>query len=126
MEVTADYQILPWLSVQGNYTFTAAEDSDGNALPRVPEHAADATIVIDPSGPLSGALLVRYNGEEDEAFGAGTVESWTRLDITAQYAMSDSFELYGRIENLLDTDYQQVLGYGTPGLSGSIGVRVTY
>lgn len=126
VEVSADYTILPWLSVQGNYTFTDAEDSDGNALPRVPEHAADATIVIDPAGPLSGALLVRYNGEEEEAFGAGTVDSWARLDITAQYAMSQSFELYGRIENLLDTDYQQVLGYGTPGLSGSIGVRVTY
>ena len=69
--------------------------------------------------------MVRYNGEEDDLGGA-TVDSWTRVDLTGSYDLNDRIELYGRIENLFDEDYQQVLGYGTPGLSGSLGLRVKY
>ena len=48
------------------------------------------------------------------------------VDMVGAYALSDNVELFGRIENLLDHDYQQVLGYGTPGLSGSLGLRLRY
>jgi vitamin B12 transporter len=67
---------------------------------------------------------VRYNGEELD--GGGTIDDWTRVDLNAAYEFSDNVEIYGRIENVLDTEYQQVLGYGTPGRSGSIGVRLRY
>jgi vitamin B12 transporter len=68
--------------------------------------------------------LVRYNGEEQDP--NGMVDSWTRVDLSARYALTDQFELYGRIENLLDEQYQQVLGYGTPGISGTIGARLGF
>ena len=49
--------------------------------------------------------------------------SWSRVDANAAYELGSGWQLYGRVENLFDEDYQQVLGYGTPGLSGSVGVR---
>ena len=51
------------------------------------------------------------------------MDDWTRVDINARYALSDRLTLFGRLENLFDAHYQQILGYGTPGLSGSVGVR---
>ena len=57
---------------------------------------------------------------------ATTLDRWLRVDLTGRYVVSDRFEAYGRIENLFDEDYQQILGYGTPGLSGSLGIRLRY
>jgi vitamin B12 transporter len=37
--------------------------------------------------------------------------------------ITDQFELFGRIENLFDADYQTVAGYGTYGRTASVGIR---
>ena len=92
-------------------------------MPRVPEHAGNVELYLAGDGPVSGSLAVRYNGEQSDGFGPD-VPAWTRVDLAAGYAFSAGWELYGRIENLLDEDYQQVGGYGTPGVSGLLGVRV--
>ena len=125
VELFAGYVLTDWLSVNGNYTYIDAEDGDGNELPRLPEHSGNVSLSVDPDGPFSGAVLVRYNGDEANTNGT-TLDGWTRVDLTGRYALNESVELYGRVENLFDEDYQQILGYGTPGLSGSVGLRLRY
>lgn len=125
IELHGAVRIVDWLTVTADYAYLEAEDGSGMPLARLPEHSGDLTVSFDPGGPFSGALLLRYNGEE--ANGDGTdLSSWTRVDLAGRFALSDRVELFGRVENLLDEDYQQVLGYGTPGLSGSVGVRMRY
>ena len=77
---------------------------------------------FDPAGGFSGTVLLRFNGRE-HIQGGDTLDEWTRVDINARYILSDALEVFARIENLFDTHYQQVLGYGTPGRSGSVGGR---
>lgn len=125
IELFGGYALTDWLNVSANYAYIDAEDGDGNELTRLPEHSGDVTVAVDPDGPISGAVLVRYNGDEANTDGT-TLDGWTRVDLTGRYAINDSVELYGRIENLFDEDYQQILGYGTPGLSGSVGIRLRY
>lgn len=125
VELYGGYQFTDWLTVSADYAYIDAQDGDGDALARLPEHSGDITVSIDPEGAFSGALLVRYNGEEPNTNGS-TLDSWTRVDLTGSCDFSDRIELFGRIENLLDEEYQQILGYGTPGLSGSVGVRLRY
>ncbi len=124
IEVFGGYDLTDWLNVAANYAYIDAEDSDGKALERVPQHSGDLTASFDPQGAFSGAILVRYNGQETDA--NGTVAAWSRVDANAAYELSESVEVFGRVENLFDTDYQQILGYGTPGLSGSLGLRLVY
>ena len=100
-------------------------------MTRIPEHSGDVTVGFDPDGPFSGNLLLRYNGEEqDDTDFDGVpdtpVDSWTRIDLNGSYDLNETVELFARIENLLDEDYQQVLGYGTPDRSGYVGVRLRY
>ncbi len=125
VELYGAYQFTSWLGVSANYAFIDAEDGNGNQLSRLPETSGDVTFSIDPDGPVSGAILVRYNGEEANTNGT-KLDGWTRVDLTGSYDLTDNVELFGRVENLFDEHYQQILGYGTPGQSGSVGLRLRY
>ena len=125
VELYGAYQFTNWLAVSANYAHIDAEDGNGNELSRLPEHSGDVTLSLDPDGPFSGAILVRYNGDEANTDGT-TLDGWTRVDLTGSYDLTDNVELFGRVENLFDEHYQQILGYGTPGLSGSVGLRLRY
>lgn len=122
VEVEAQLQVTDWMQFDLAYAWINAKEADGTRLDRQPRHSGDLRLTFDNGGPLSGALLVRHNGRETDS--SGPVEAWTRVDATARYALTRHVELYARIENLLDTRYQQVLGYGTPGLSGLVGLRL--
>ena len=124
VELFGGYHLTEWAEMTAEYSYIDSSDGMGNELPRVPKHSGNVTLIIDPAGPFSGSALVRYNGKEQDA--NGSLDSWTRVDLTARYAINDRIEFYGRIENLLDVHYQQVLGYGTPGLSGSAGARLSF
>ncbi len=127
LELSGALLLSDTLSLSLDYAYIDAEDGDGNALPRLPEHSGDLTLSYAPAGPFSGAVLLRYNGGETNSSTDPTrIDSWLRVDVTGRYALSERIEVYGRIENLFDKDYQQILGYGTPGLSGSLGIRLRY
>lgn len=106
------------------YAWTDARDeSDGSRLLRVPEHAGSAT--LGWSGErLSGALTIRAEGDQDDA--GGVREGFVTANLNAAYQLTDAVALTARIENLADERYQQVLGYGEPGRSGYVGVRLRY
>ncbi|WP_262690356.1 TonB-dependent receptor plug domain-containing protein [Kordiimonas aestuarii] len=114
------------LSFNANYTYTDAKDRDTDTLlARRPKHQAYAAVNWAPTEKLSGSVSVTHNGQELDS-GTTFVDDWTRVDLRAAYRLNEGVELYGRIDNLLDADYQQVNGYGTPGLSAFAGVRTRF
>ena len=124
VEVDGHYQFSEWLDTAIAYAYIDAEDGIGDTLARVPKHSGDLLFTLNPHGRARGTLLVKYNGEEHDA--NGVVPSWTRVDLAGRFAFSESIELYARVENLFDRQYQQIIGYGTPGLSGHIGARLSF
>lgn len=110
------------------YAWTDAEDrTTGARLLRVPEHAGSATLGWT-GDRLSGALTVRAEGDQDDSGGLGTVvrDGFVTANLNAAYALTDQVTLTARIENLADEHYQQVFGYGEPGRSGYVGIRLRY
>lgn len=53
------------------------------------------------------------------------LDSYTLVDLTSEYALTDSVVLYGRLDNLFDEDYEQVYSYNTLGRAGYVGVRMS-
>lgn len=101
----------------------ARDETTGARLLRVPEQAGSAT--LGWSGErLSAALTVRGESDQDDA--GGVREAFVTANLNGSYVLTDTVTLTARIENLADERYQQVFGYGEPGRSGYVGVRLRY
>ena len=51
---------------------------------------------------------------------------FTLATVRGAITLGDRFELYGRIENLFDTNFETVSGYGNYGRNAHIGVRAKF
>ena len=77
-------------------------------------------------------LNVSYNGSQDDvAFPPWPqppervrLDGYTLVALAASYQLTPTVQLIGRIENLLDEDYEDVVGFNTPGVGAYFGVRV--
>ncbi len=106
------------------YAWTDAVNADtGARLWRVPEHSGSATLGWTGER-LNAALTLR--GESDQQDSGGVRDSFVTANLNAAWAVNDSISLTARVENLADAHYQQVLGYGEPGRSGYVGIRLRY
>jgi vitamin B12 transporter len=106
------------------YAWTDARDlGPGTAILRVPEHAGSATLAWR-GDRLTTALTVRAEGDMPDS--GGTRDGFTTANLNAALRLTDQVELTARIENLADETYEQLLGYGEPGRSGFVGVRLRY
>ena len=118
--------------LSGNYTWTDAENAsganDGRRLARRPEHMANLAATwrfLDDAGSLT--VAARYVGE---AFNneANTVvlDDYTLIDVRGSWQVTGRVEVYGRVENLFDEDYETAKGYGAPGRGAFVGLRARF
>ena len=125
LELAADLDLSPDLSLSVTYSFIDGETGSGETLGRIPEHEANITLSYQPDSPISGNVILRYNDEELDTNGSSIrLADWWRVDMNMAYDMGMDKQFYARIENLFDESYQQVLGYGTAGLSVFAGFRL--
>ncbi|MEL0209649.1 MAG: hypothetical protein VW891_03520, partial [Novosphingobium sp.] len=53
-------------------------------------------------------------------------DGYALTTVRASFPLTEKVELYGRVENLFDEQYQTVADYGTWGRSAYIGIRARY
>lgn len=127
---------LDFLSIKLNYTYTNAVDKSKNSpefgekLLRRPTHRAALYADYFISDRSNINLEIIYVGEKDDknfsTFPAQRInlEAYTLLNIAGYYNLFKFLKLFARVENLFDTDYEEVYGYGTPGLSAFAGLKL--
>jgi vitamin B12 transporter len=72
-------------------------------------------------------FVANYRLSKDAIDFSGTpLDDYAVLDLSVAYAFNETFELYGRVENATDEDYQEVSGYNTAGRSVYGGVRLRF
>ena len=134
VEVAAAVAPAPGLDLGLSYTYTdATNKGTGREQVRNPRHrlGLDAAWRVGPR--FTSTLSVNHVGEQDDldfsrpaATRQVTLGSYTTVDLTLAYRLGDRYELYGRVENLLDEDYEEVVDYGVPGRSGFVGLRARF
>lgn len=124
VEIEAEARLGERVSTRLVYSFIDAKDANsGVRILRTPKHSGVVTISAEPTEKLTLSSTATFNGREADFPAANA--AFVKLDLRTAYEISDTFEIYGRIENATDADYQDVSGFGEPGLSVFAGVRVT-
>ena len=131
VELIGRFDVTERLHLNANYTWTDAKNAvgehEGKRLRRRPEHMGNLAADYDWAFGLKTGLSVRYVGESfNDLANAVKVDAFTLVDLRASYPIDENLEVYGRIENAFDEEYQTVLGYGTAGRGVFGGVRVRF
>ena len=115
------------IDIIGSYTKLDATEPAGIEVRRPMNQAAlDASWRVG-GGPFQLNLGVTYNGKQvDTDYGTflrTEQDAYTLIRLGASYQMNDNIELYGRIENATDEEYQEVIGYLGQPQGIFVGVR---
>lgn len=124
------------LGMQFNYTHTDAteENASGEQVTEVrrPENMASLSMdyrFADKRAQLYGQL--NYQDDQlDVFFDPATfvssnvkLDSFTTFDLTFSWQLNKNIQLFVKGQNLLDEEYEEVLGYARPGAAYSIGLK---
>lgn len=138
VEVSATLDFFNGFTARGSYTYLHATEQTVAGGPRLtevrrPKHSGSLGVAYTfHDGRARIFADAVFNGRmEDLAFVPTlpprvTLPAYTVVNIGGSYRFNDSLEVYGRIENLFDKNYQEVFGYGTPGRSAFIGIKGTF
>ena len=63
--------------------------------------------------------MANYRLSKDSIdIGGVALDDYEVLDLSGNYAFGGGFELFGRVENATDEDYQEILGHNTAAALG--------
>jgi vitamin B12 transporter len=129
---------LPGLTIGVSYTFLETREPNGFREIRRPGSTAriDANYQFDRGRAKVGVAAI-YNGSMiDEAFRTADpfifplsvervlLNDYWLVQATASYRLTESLELYGRVENALNQSYQEIYGFQTAGTAAYAGLRM--
>jgi outer membrane receptor protein involved in Fe transport len=128
---------MPKLSFDGSYTYTSTQVLEqpfafdpllapGQPLIRRPKHSG--TLVLTYLGSrwganLGGSFIGRRPDSDFLGYNIDHAAGYARVDIGGWYAVSSRVTGYVNIENALDHQYQEVVGYPALGINVRAGVR---
>lgn len=127
VELAVDRDLTRNLHTAVAYTFTDTEEEGANRpLARRPRHSASLSFGWH-LGNLGTNVVANYTGERADVmpvfpFSRTTNEAYTRIDANVQYEYG-RFTPFVKVENLTDSDYQDVLGYPSASRRAIAGVR---
>ena len=130
-ETFASVVVTDNLRLRADYTYTKAIDETGGIeLLRRPRHKASLTATWSPTELLllSGTVLHTGSWQDRDRFFTMpqfATDSYTVVNIAADYKLNDNATLFGRIDNLFDVNYQEPIGFERPGFSVFGGIRIT-
>jgi outer membrane cobalamin receptor len=150
-ELSASWHPKRWLRFDGNYTLLdtnldeAADVIDFNTLKLVPNPEVGLSLVRRPRH--SGSMNIAWIGDRFDANLYGVFigkrrdidpvffsrfdlqgrpifnDRYSKLDLAGSYRFNSYISVFARIENLLNQDYEEVLGYPAYRFNFSAGLR---
>lgn len=135
VEVAASLEPADGLTIGASYTWLHSSEPNGQIEIRCPRHEAGVSIAY---AFLGGAAVISADGRFvagnfDLDFTTGAVPNdrvrlgdYFLLDVAGSYQVNETVELNLRVENATDTDYEELAGYGTRGITGFGGVKLTF
>lgn len=134
LELSAAFLPVAGFRLSANYTYLKASDQQVAGAARLrevrrPRHSANLAFDYE-NGPVILGGSLAYVGERSDVdfdlFPAPVVKlgDYLLASFRLGYRITDSIEAFGRVDNLGDADYQDAVGYDTPGRTLHAGLRL--
>ena len=134
LEISLVGDLTETLSFSSSYTHVKADQkNDGTRVREIrrPNHMANFGINWAPSSSVKVMMNSQFVGSQLDTyyppFPANPEQvkmaDHTLVDLSINYEMSDDLMILLTIENVFDDNYEEVFGYKTLGLGGSVGFR---
>ncbi|WP_411894498.1 TonB-dependent receptor plug domain-containing protein [Winogradskyella sp. A2] len=125
-ELEAEVNIIENLQFMANYTFT--ELIDGERI-RLPKHRANANLGFDFSEQTYASINLQYVGERSDldfaTFSNTDLDAYALFNLYFSHKiLDDKMKLFITLDNILNEDYFEILGYTTRGRNVSIGFNL--
>ena len=121
------------LLLSAAYTRTRAKDDiSGERLLRRPREKLAATASFRFIKKANLILSYLYVGKRDDIIYAGwtptriIMAGYSLLNLVIAYDWHADLQLFLRLDNLLNEDYEVIKGYGTPGFSAYLGLQLHF
>ncbi|TDP44894.1 TonB-dependent receptor plug domain-containing protein [Zavarzinia compransoris] len=135
VEVELLAQPVEALTVRLSYSYTHARDGK-TRMAEVRRPANQGSLDIGYrflDGRASANLGLVYTGDFKDVVYTRTwssvvydMDSYVVANIAGSYRLTDAVEVFGRVENLFDENYEEVYSYGSLGRSAFAGVKATF
>ena len=135
VELTASVDLDESLAISAAYTYTdSVQPDDAGGYEdevRRARHTANLNLAWQATDLLQLTTNVQYSGSQSDEFFPPwpapsqivTLNDYTLLNVNANFSATDRLDIYLRLDNLLDDDYEEVFGYQTLGFGASLGLR---
>jgi vitamin B12 transporter len=126
-EAEVDLRLTQSLTAHAEYAYTNATDLEaGTQMLRVPRNAGSVSLDWTHHRWQADFTLRSEGKDADEdpsTFLPATRPGFTLATVSGSYALSPNLQLTARVEDIADTHYQEVLGYGEPKRMLWFGIR---
>ncbi|MCY4130939.1 MAG: TonB-dependent receptor [Gammaproteobacteria bacterium] len=119
------------LKIETNYAYVKSEE-DKELEIRRPKHLANLGIHYTFSDRMRSRSTIHYVGEQlDRDFSTFpatvvTLNDHVLATVALEYDITSKLMLHGMVDNLLDTEYEHVYGFRTPGRTFNVGMRAAF
>lgn len=128
IELISSIEIIERLRLVTTYTWLDANEPDGRKEVRRPENIASVNLgykTRDQRTQLN--LNTKFTSKIiDNSLQRVTLGGYALVDLVISYNPVESINLYGKIENVFDKNYEDVFSYQTAGLGGTVGIELQF
>lgn len=126
VEVEGSLRFAPEFTLDANYTYLDAQDmTTRRSLLRRPFNSWSTTLNYEHE-KFTAFTEVRFKGKrfdvDASTFQKNRTDAYELVSIGGAYSFSRLLKFNARLENLFDVNYEEVSGYGTPGISYFVGL----
>ena len=130
-ELSAVGNISESMSLSAAYTYTDSTGDDAVREVRRPRHIASLNLGWQAAHNLHLNTNIQFTGEQTDVYFPPFPEpsqvvglsNHTLLNINLNYSATEKLEMYLKLENALNDNYEEVFGYQTLGFGASLGLR---
>jgi vitamin B12 transporter len=124
VEVLAGLPLNERWNLLANWTYNDAKSSSNEQRLLRPKNFGNVGVLYR-SADERVALALNYRVARDSVdMGDVALDDYEVLDLSARFALNDTVELFGRVQNAADETYQELRGYNTAGRSAYAGIRL--